>query len=123
MKELDLIDDITFCSIERNALHEFYVLSKGTEWTNDTNWLDEYETYCYWHGVTCDDDMKHVTKLELTNNALSGRLSESIGKLTSIEVLDLSDNDMKVKPICSLALAFSVLFSNALTMTKQHRHS
>lgn len=100
VKEFDLRDDVTFCPIERNALSEFYHLSKGPEWTVATNWVDEYEDNCDWHGITCDD-MKHVTKLELANNGLSGRLSESIGKLTYIEVMDLSDNNIKVRSICS----------------------
>ena len=38
-----------------------------------------------------------MTKLNLTNNGLSGRLSESIGDLTFIKELDLSDNDIKVR--------------------------
>ncbi len=101
MKEFDLVDDVTFCPIERNALSDFYYLVKGAEWTNVTNWLDEYESYCDWHGVTCDDDTKNVKELVLSNNGLSGRLSESIGNLSSINKLDLSDNDIKVIPICS----------------------
>jgi len=96
--KFDLVNDTELCPIERNALSEFYVSSKGAEWTNDTNWQDEYESYCGWHGVTCDD-MNQVTTLNLTNNGLSGRLSESIGKLASIKVLDLSDNDIKVMSI------------------------
>ena len=95
----DLVNDTALCPVERNALSEFYDASKGAEWTNDTNWLDEYERYCGWHGVICDD-MSNVLNLELANNGLSGRLSESIGNLTSIKKLDLSDNDMKVMPTC-----------------------
>ena len=95
----DLVNDTVLCPVERNALSEFYVSSKGAEWTNDTNWLDEYERYCNWHGVICDG-MSHVLTLELANNGLSGRLSESIGNLTSIKKLDLSDNDIKVIPTC-----------------------
>ena len=104
VKEFDLVDDVTFCPIERNALSEFYHLSKGPEWTNDTNWVDEYECNCDWHGVTCDA-MKHVTKLELASNRLSGRLSKSIGKLTYIEVMDLGDNTIKVST-CSFTFFF-----------------
>ena len=95
VKEFDLADNVTLCPDERNALSEFYDSAKGAEWTNDTNWLDEYTSYCGWEGVTCND-MNQVTSLTLTNNGLSGRLSERIGNLTSIEVLDLSDNDIKV---------------------------
>lgn len=96
VKEFDLVHDTELCPIERNALSDFYYLSKGAEWTNDTNWLDEYASHCDWHGVTCDEYKNQVTKLELVKNGLSGRLSKSIGELTSINVFDLSDNDIKV---------------------------
>jgi len=95
-EEFDLADDSTLCPPERNALSDFYDLAKGAEWTDRSNWLDEYASYCDWKGVTCDDDKNHVTKLNLVNNGLSGRLSESIGNLTFIEEWDLSDNDIKV---------------------------
>jgi len=95
-EEFDLADDSTLCPPERNALSDFYDLAKGAELTDRSNWLDEYASYCDWKGVTCDDDKNHVTKLNLVNNGLSGRLSESIGNLTFIEELDLSDNDIKV---------------------------
>ena len=90
----DLANDITLCPIERNALSDFYDTAKGGEWTNSTNWVDEYASYCEWKGVACKNE--RVTKLNLRNNGLSGRLSESIANLTAIEVLDLSDNDIKV---------------------------
>ena len=99
VKEFDLANDATLCPPERNALSDFYDVAKGVEWTNGTNWRDEYASYCEWKGVTCDGT--HVTKLNLTNNGLSGRMSESIGNLTFIKELDLSDNDIKVMSICS----------------------
>ncbi len=92
----DLKTDATLCPPQRNALSDFYDSAQDGEWTDSTNWQDEYASHCDWHGVTCDDDTKQVTKLDLSNNGLSGRLSESIGDLTSIEVLDLSDNDIQV---------------------------
>ena len=97
VEEFDLANDTTLCPIERNALSDFYDSAKGAEWTDRSLWLDEYASYCYWKGVTCDDDKNHVTKLQLSNNGLSGKLSGSIGELKFIEKLDLSDNDMKVK--------------------------
>eukprot|EP00984_Skeletonema_dohrnii_P008776 scaffold3271_cov82-Skeletonema_dohrnii-CCMP3373.AAC.2 len=94
VKEFDLANDTTLCPPERNALSDFYDVAKGAEWTDGTNWRDEYASYCEWKGVTCDD-MNHVIKLNLTNNGLSGRLSESVGNLAFIKELDLSDNDIK----------------------------
>jgi hypothetical protein len=37
-----------------------------------------------------------VTELNLTNNGLSGRLNPVLAELTSLEVLVLKDNDIKV---------------------------
>eukprot|EP00985_Skeletonema_marinoi_P004628 scaffold2009_cov156-Skeletonema_marinoi.AAC.7 len=101
-KEFDLATDPNLCPIERNALSDFYDSTKGAEWTDSTNWLDEYTRYCDWKGVTCDDDKQHVIELERANNGLSGRLNESIRHLTFIEKLDLSDNDIKVISVCSI---------------------
>ena len=81
---------------ERNALSDIYDSAADGEWRNRTNWQDEYVSYCDWKGVYCDDDTIRVVKLNLHKNGLSGSLSESIGILTSIEVLDLSDNDIQV---------------------------
>jgi hypothetical protein len=98
VEEFDLADNATFCPTEQNALSDFYDSAKGSEWTDRTDWKDEYASYCDWKGVAWDDE-NHVTKLNLTNNGLSGRLSKSIGNLSFIEVLDLSDNDVKVMSI------------------------
>ena len=100
VEDFDLANDIRLCPIERNALSDIYDSAKGAEWKDGTNWQHEYASYCVWKGVTCDNNTNHVTKLNLRHNDLSGRLSESIGNLTSIEVLDLSDNDIKVMLIC-----------------------
>jgi Leucine-rich repeat (LRR) protein len=114
VEEFDLADDVTLCPPERNALSDFYDSAKGAEWTDRSNWTHEYASYCDWKGVTCDNDMKHVKNLSLSNNGLSGRLSESIGNLTFIEVLDLSDNDIKVTSICSI---YNDYFPSWLTLT------
>ena len=104
VEEFDLVDDTQLCPIQRNVLSDFYDSAKGSEWTESTNWLDEYESYCDWHGVTCDDGKNNVIELNLRNNGLSGRMSESIGKLMALEKLDLSDNDIKVMPICPVII-------------------
>ena len=80
---------------ERNALSEFYSGAKGQEWTESWNWMDQCISHCKWYEVTCE--MDKTTKLSLRSNGLSGTLSDSIAKLTSLLFLDLSDNDIKVK--------------------------
>ena len=105
----DLRDDANLCPTERKALTEFYHSAKGREWTNSGNWTQEYISYCYWHGVTCDDNTRKVVKLNMTNNGLSGKLSTGIGNLSSLKVLDLSDNDIKVRKITCYCLLLEPL--------------
>ena len=109
VKVFDLANDTTLCPIERNALSDFYDSAKGAEWTDGSLWLDEYASCCNWKGVSCENNQ--VTQLNLTNNGLSGRLSDSIGHLTFIEVMDLSDNDIKVMTICSMCIILLPHFS------------
>ena len=45
---------------------------------------------CEWEGITCDS--VRVTKLKLVSKTLSGKLSESLGRLHHLRVLNLSRN-------------------------------
>ena len=94
----DLVNNESMCPPERNALKDFYESAKGSDWTNNTEWLDPYKTHCSWHGVKCSD-LNNTTELKLINNGLSGTLSEKIADLSFLEVLDLSDNDIKMGSI------------------------
>lgn len=50
-------------------------------------------TPCKWFGITCDDSKK-VTSLNFTGSGVSGQLGPEIGQLTSLEILDVSSNDL-----------------------------
>jgi len=95
MSNFDLIDDARLCPPERNVLRDIYMSAKGREWTKSSLWLHEYEIHCIWHGVECNEE-EHTVKLELYSNGLSGTLHPTVSNLTSLEVLDLSDNEIKV---------------------------
>ena len=57
--------------------------------------MTEYISNCFWKRVECDAS-GNIEVLNLTNNGLSGLLSASVGALHGLNVLDLSDNDIKV---------------------------
>ena len=94
----DLKKNTTFCPTERNALKEFYDSAKGAEWTVDTNWTDHFVEHCNWYGIKCND-ANNTISLKLPRNGLSGTLTPSIANLSSLEVLDLNNNDIKVRHV------------------------
>ena len=102
VRGFDLWSDTTVCPPERNILNDFYLSAKGKEWTEglegSDKWTGTQNNHCDWFGVTCNDLV--VTELNLMNNGLSGKLNSRISELSSLEVLDLSDNDIKVRVGC-----------------------
>ncbi|WVZ74621.1 LOW QUALITY PROTEIN: hypothetical protein U9M48_022782 [Paspalum notatum var. saurae] len=55
-------------------------------WTNNTH-------FCRWHGVSCSSTPPYrVTGLNLTTQGLGGQISSSLGNMTFLETLDLSNN-------------------------------
>ena len=95
MPVFDLINDLLLCPKERNVLKEFYDSAKGGEWTVSTYWVEPHIGHCKWYGVTCDSS-KNTIRLELPTNGLSGTLTLNISRISTLEVLDLNNNDIKV---------------------------
>ncbi len=93
-----------FCPMERNALKEFYDSAKGAEWTNSTNWMKPHIAHCQWYGIECDDANITVERLKLPSNGLSGTLTPHISNLSSLKVLNLADNNIKVRHVTVQAI-------------------
>ena len=99
----DLRDDPLSCPAERNALKEFYDSAKGSEWTVNSNWTDPYIGHCEWYGVKCND-ANRLVHLSLPSNGLSGTLTSKIAQLRSLAILDLNNNNIKVRIIVQTVL-------------------
>uniref|UniRef100_A0A0D9XIP5 Receptor kinase-like protein Xa21 n=1 Tax=Leersia perrieri TaxID=77586 RepID=A0A0D9XIP5_9ORYZ len=71
------------------ALSSWSVISNGT--SNGTS------VFCRWKGVTCSSGTHpgHVASLQLQGLGLVGNISPLLGNLTSLRVLDLSDNKLE----------------------------
>lgn len=58
-----------------------------------SSWTPSAGNCCAWHGVKCEATIGHVVELNLTSCALSGvLLPESLGNVSALEVVDLSNN-------------------------------
>ena len=75
---------------DRAALVALYEATDGPNWTNSENWLTN-APLAQWHGVRVDREGR-VTRLELPENGLSGRLPPEIGGLAKLDALELPGN-------------------------------
>jgi Leucine-rich repeat (LRR) protein len=77
------------------ALVALYNSLGGADWDDNSNWLDETVFLEDWYGVTTSAaETGSVTRLDLSDNDLSGTIPSDIGNFGSIERLDLSDNNL-----------------------------
>jgi hypothetical protein len=60
-----------------------------------SNWTTSAH-FCHWNGVTCTTTGRplRVMNLNLTSQSLAGKISSSLGNLTSLNWLDLSNNTL-----------------------------
>ena len=79
---------------DQAALMALYNSLGGASWTTKTNWGDTGVAIGTWHGVTADGSDR-VAELNLPGNNLRGTLPAALGSLTSLNALDLSENQLR----------------------------
>ena len=77
---------------DRDILGKLYEATTGPKWTNSENWLSETPIE-EWHGVTVGDHGR-VTRLQLSDNGLSGEIPRELGNLAELDVLLLHENQL-----------------------------
>ena len=89
--------DLPFCeplhetqAAEREALVALYQATNGPNWKNNTNWLSD-KPLGEWYGVITDA-IGRVTKLQLSENGLSGKLPIELGNLHNLEDIFVGGN-------------------------------
>ncbi len=104
---------------QRNALIDLYNNTGGTNWTENSNWRGDPGTENTWYGITCDSGNNFVTEIDLRINNLSGEIPDSIGDLTDLRSLALSDNQLNDEIPVSIgsltSLQYLSLSNNELT--------
>ncbi|MBQ0740356.1 hypothetical protein J9332_39365, partial [Aquimarina celericrescens] len=71
---------------------DFYTITNGAGWTNNTNWLSTTVPVCDWYGVTVVNGK--VTALSLPKNNITGKIPTSISQLVNLTTLRLNDNKL-----------------------------
>ncbi len=82
------------CSeVDAEVLRTLYeATGGGRDWTNSSGWLSD-AALSEWHGVEIDS-VGRVSGLDLSENALSGQLPDSLVELSVLASLDLSYNTL-----------------------------
>ncbi len=102
MNKLFFILSLVFClslsaqdvpENERNILISFYNQTNGNDWADHTNWATN-EPVETWHGITVEEieGKKHITKVHLPANNLTGELA--FGDLPHLKILHLRKNKL-----------------------------
>ena len=76
---------------ECDTLVTLYNSTNGTNWLTTTNWLVT-NTPCNWYGITCEAG--RVSRIDLSQNQLSGVIPTALGGLTELQRLYLYDNQL-----------------------------
>ena len=83
--------------MNRVTLIDLYEATDGPNWRNNTHWLSDLPL-SMWHGVTTDR-IGNVTRLDLRDNGLSGKIPAGLANLDSLTHLDLAENFYLSGPI------------------------
>ncbi|MEL6533819.1 MAG: FG-GAP-like repeat-containing protein, partial [Bacteroidota bacterium] len=75
---------------DSSVLIGLYSALDGDNWTNNAGW--DSDSVKNWYGVTVLNG--RVTRVELGNNNLTGSLPDTLAYFTGLEYLDLSDNNI-----------------------------
>ena len=78
---------------DRDALVALFLGTGGRSWRESDLWLST-RPIGEWHGVIVDENVR-VTRLELGENDLNGRIPPQLGGLSNLQVLELWGNELK----------------------------
>ena len=77
---------------DREALVALYNATGGPDWKRNDNWSSD-APISEWIGVTTDNNGR-VTRLNLSENQLSGEILSELGNLASLTWMDLAGNQL-----------------------------
>jgi hypothetical protein len=80
--------------VTRFALAYMYWTWRGDGWKTKDNWVDSETPVCIWYGVHCDED-DNIVAIGLSGNNLNGVVTNHIGLIKSLKILDLSLNRLR----------------------------
>jgi len=83
-------------SPDYNVLVNFYNSNNGTNWENDTHWLDTTQSLYSWHGVVTENN--RVISLNSINNNVSGALQSDFGNLDLLSNLRITGSGLTGLP-------------------------
>lgn len=71
----------------------YHATNEDRTWKVNNGWKRMGKDECKWYGAMCDDDGM-VTRIELRNNGLEGRIPEEVSFISKLEVFNVNANDL-----------------------------
>ncbi|CAL5981001.1 Cyst_wall protein [Hexamita inflata] len=94
-----------------DILLSIYHQQNGTQWINATNWGNTNISICMWAGVTCVNNI--VLELDMEGFGLVGQLAEQVFCLTSLQKLNIRQNQMNSSISTGLCQLFNLIMLDA----------
>lgn len=86
-------DQVTNKTLEKQALNDLFVQTNGTDWKNNTQWI-ETDNPCTWHGIQCDNGVMPISEIQLNTHNLLGQLPSTLNQLADLKRLYLGHNNL-----------------------------
>jgi len=81
------------CDVQKLALMALYESTEGKYWKHKNNWGSN-RPVVEWFGVQVDNNGV-IIRLDLRSNYLKGKLPEALSLLTSLQYIDLYNNELE----------------------------
>jgi len=81
--------------VSKEILKIFFNATGGPNWKKKDGWMNDDLDFCFWYGITCNDDYE-VESIIIGMNNLVGKLPKEVFELPGLKSLGLYSNPLEI---------------------------